>query len=598
VGLGKKVAVTTSLTTICFLLLLAGNVYAQTPAAASISISSPAGPVGSKLTLTGAGYPPNASLLLEWNSANASWIVGGSPPQVTGTKVVPTEKILGSAQTNASGSFSAQITLPPDFGMQHVIQAYASNGTAFAPKAIYTLEPQFSISPTSGPDGTPITVTGTGMGDSLYSTNYHVSWDNNYVGYATAITSQGSTSFTIYASGVPGTHYVAIYQGYPGPGYLNAQQIPVASQSQSYFPAGCTMMTSCTIPYDVNFTVTDPTYSQATSGSSNGMVISGSIALAPLLVAVVALLGGALFVSRQDPERRKAISRGVAAIVVIVVLAVAGVALFASVSQGSTSSTSSTSSASHTPTSSQTSTTPQISYTPVASVDRPQITVPVFNTATTGPRISVTPEIVSVGSTITVSGQGFASNTQLPLTWSTRQGSNLLGYKLVALPLKNVTTASDGSFSFTTKVHSDVGGIHFIAAGNLTENSNGTVFLQRTGTISATQGPAGTKIVISFVGVGWDYNTNLITVDYDNSYVGYGCGFNTGGNTTITVFAAGAPGIHDIDVYPSIWWGASGPTAQQVTIYRYPLLTPQDHPELMPSFHFTFLITGGSTASG
>jgi hypothetical protein len=28
-------------------------------------------------------------------------------------------------------------------------------------------------------------------------------------------------------------------------------------------------------------------------------------------------------------------------------------------------------------------------------------------------------------------------------------------------------------------------------------------------------------------------------------------------------------------------------------VYRLPLLTPQDHPELMPSFHFTFLVTSG-----
>lgn len=592
-GASRELVVTTSLAAVCSILLLGGNVYAQTPAAPSIAISSPAGPAGSKVTVTGAGYPPSANLLLEWNSANASWTVAGSPPQVTGTKVVPMEKTIGSAQTNASGSFSVQITLPPDFGMQHTIQAYAANGTAYAPKATYTLEPQFNVSPLSGPAGTPITITGTGMGDGLYSTNYHVYWDNNYVGYATAINSQGSTTFTIYASGVPGTHFLAIYQGYPGPGYLNAEQIPVASQSQSYFPPGCVIMVSCTIPYYVNFTVTSPDPQVATSSTSSGLAISGSIALAPIAASALALVGGGFYLSRQDAERRSAITRSMSAIIVVVVLVVAGVAVYATLVKGASSSSSSSSQTSTSLTSA--STTPQISFTPVAIVDRPQITVPVLNTAATGPRISVAPETVSVGSTITVTGAGFAPNTQLPITWSTRQGSNLQGYKLVALPLRNVTTDSSGAFTFTQKVHSDVGGLHFVAAGNLTENSNGTVFLQRTGTISATQGPAGTKIVISFVGVGWDYNTNIIAVDYDNSYVGYGCGFNTGGNTTITIFAAGAPGVHDIDVYPSVWWGASSPTAQQVTIYRYPLLTPQDHPELMPSFHFTFLITGAST---
>jgi hypothetical protein len=96
--------------------------------------------------------------------------------------------------------------------------------------------------------------------------------------------------------------------------------------------------------------------------------------------------------------------------------------------------------------------------------------------------------------------------------------------------------------------------------------------------------------VVTLTGVGWDYNTNIITVDYDNSYIGYACGFNSQGNVTVTVIASGPPGLHTIDIYPAIWWGTSTPSAQLTAEYRYPLLTPQDHPELMPAFHFTFFV--------
>jgi hypothetical protein len=98
-------------------------------------------------------------------------------------------------------------------------------------------------------------------------------------------------------------------------------------------------------------------------------------------------------------------------------------------------------------------------------------------------------------------------------------------------------------------------------------------------------------------GVGWTFNTNLATIDYDNSYIGYGCGFFSNGNVTFYLTVTGAPGIHTIDVYPSVWWGPSTQTNQLSIEYRYPLLTPQDHPELMPSFHFTFLITGSNQQS-
>ena len=83
--------------------------------------------------------------------------------------------------------------------------------------------------------------------------------------------------------------------------------------------------------------------------------------------------------------------------------------------------------------------------------------------------------------------------------------------------------------------------------------------------------------------------------------VGYACGFNSQGNVTMYITVTGAPGIHDIDIYPSTWSGPvtasnyqSLPSGGQQVNYDNPLLTPLDHPELMPSFPFTFLITSGS----
>jgi hypothetical protein len=84
-------------------------------------------------------------------------------------------------------------------------------------------------------------------------------------------------------------------------------------------------------------------------------------------------------------------------------------------------------------------------------------------------------------------------------------------------------------------------------------------------------------------------------LNYDNSYIGYACGFNSGGNVTFYLTVTGAPGLHTIDVYPSVWWGPSNFNDQLSVEYRYPLLTPQDGPALIPSFHFTFLITAAAS---
>jgi hypothetical protein len=537
---------------------------ASTP---SIAVSPKTGIVGSTITIAGSGFPPDTNVTLGWASQNASWEIKANPtPQVIGISSQPLVYGLGSAGTNSSGSFLVQVKVPADYGGAHVIQAYAANGTAISPVASFTVVPHFDVNPTSGPAGTPINVTATGLGTGIYDSYYHFYWDNSYVGYLTAVTTHGSTSFTVYASGTPGPHYIAVYQGYPGPGYFNPQQNPSPGQ---YAPPN--------IPFYANFTVTPENVVLGSGSSSPADAVSGYAAEFGAMALLGAAAGGAFFVARKGPDDRRAISRTVIVLVIVLLVAIGGIGAYVVVGQ---------------PGSPAKSSGPQVTFSPVATVDRPQIAVP-LNNATTGPRISVTPDIAGVGANVTVAGMGFAPNSHVPLVWTTRQGNNLNGYKLVSEPLRNVTADGTGSFSFTMKVPSDLGGIHYIAAGNLTEHSNGTLFLQRTAAISTTHGPDGTKIVVTIQGVGWDFNTNIATIDYDNSYEGFGCGFNTGGNVTFTIIASGAPGIHTIDVFPSVWWGPSTYANQQAIEYRYPLLTPQDHPELMPSFSFTFLVTSG-----
>ncbi len=557
---------------LCFLIVF--SPMSAAAAAPTIAVSPKVAIVGSTITITGAGFPPSTEILLGWTSVNASWKIQAIPtPQVTGITSSPLLYKLGSTQSDSAGSFSVPIVVPPDYGGSHNIQAYATNGTAISPVAAFTLAPSFQISPSSGPDGRPINVVANGLGTGIYSTSYQLYWDNNYVGYMTAVSTGGTANFTFYASGTPGPHFISVYEGGNGPGYLNPAQAPPSASY--YFPPY--------MPFHANFTVTaEQVLPQGSSQAAPASFATGGTALGSFALAA-ALVGGALFASRKTPEERRAISRVLAVVAILVLLAVAGVALYATTSQQAASGPSS---------STGQSSIPIVTFTPVATVERPHVAVPQNNVAT-GPRISVVPDVASVGDNITVNGQGFAPNAQLPLFWTTRQGSNLLGYKLVDKPLRNLTAGAGGSFSFTMKVPPDLGGIHYVAAGNLTEKSNGTLFIQRTARLSTTEGPVGTKIQIIMQGVGWDFNTNIAAFDYDNSYVGYGCGFNSGGNVTFTIPATGAPGIHTIDVYPSVWWGPVNFADQQPVVYRLALLAPQDHPELMPSFHFTFLVTSG-----
>ncbi|GEM_PF-2013530 len=554
----KSVGIAIAASLILVFLLPAANT-AVAATAPSITVLPPRAVVGSSLSVNGQGYPPNTNLTLEWGTTDASWIVTGNPPRVTGVNATPIETTLGHVETDSAGSFSFDMTVPSDYQGQHVIQALFANGTVVSARGLFIVEPSFSISPSGGPDGTPITVTATGLGYGLYGTYFFLYWDNVQVGYFSALTSHGSTSFTFYASGTPGTHYIEIYEGYPGPGYLNPWNSAPGVSTGSLFPPY--------IPFHAEFNMT---------GSQSSTSTSFTIPAVVVLAAALTSIGLFLSVAKTEPEKRGKLARMLAAVVIIIAIVAAGAGAYLALAPSSNGATS--------------------GFTPKATVVRPAITVP-QSTATTGPRISVSPDIASVGQNITVNGAGFEPGSQVPLSFSDRVGDNILGFKLVNSPLKNVTAGSDGTFSFTMDTPVTLGGIHYISAANMTRNSNGTLFVQRTATINATEGPAGTTVAVVLQGVGWTFNTNIAALDYDNSYIGYGCGFFSNGNVTFDLTVTGAPGIHTIDVYPSVWWGPSTQTNQLSIEYRYALLTPQDHPELMPSFHFTFLITASGQQS-
>ena len=63
----------------------------------------------------------------------------------------------------------------------------------------------------------------------------------------------------------------------------------------------------------------------------------------------------------------------------------------------------------------------------------------------------------------------------------------------------------------------------------------------------------GQHFTIHLKGVGWTQLDNTIAVDYDNGYVGYGCGFNSQGDVLLDMVASGAPGTHLIDMYPLLY---------------------------------------------
>lgn len=458
-----------------------------TPAPENISGTMTLNPAtaiaGSTVTVTGNGLPANTSLQLTWGTQDCKWLISGSAnEQYDGRACTPRTVKLSTVSTGSDGSLQTTFTVPDDYGFEHTVTLVDSNGV-IRNKSLFEEGMQVSIEPTSGPVGTPITITVKGMGVQTMEDTRAILYDNAYTGFLSAVTTRGTAVATIPATGQPGLHIVDIDRGaYTFP-YLNPAQSP-----RPDIPA-----------FHETFTVTSGTPVQPTS------------------------------IADQDPK----------------------------------------------------------------PVTRTQ------NTQASGTSISTNISAGPVGTDLTITGAGFPANQTVKIIWYRIVGNRVSGkgWSEQSLDFAQATSGSDGTFSVTKPIPADVGGAHRIEAqvGGKSLAETSVSILPHAEALSTAKGPAGTSFNIHLTGVGWTATANIYTVVYDNSYIGYACGFNSQGTVDIPMIATGVPGWHYIDLYPAIY---SGTETKGRNNFRIPQLTyAKDHPgENLPAFHYAFYVEPGSAS--
>jgi hypothetical protein len=203
--------------------------------------------------------------------------------------------------------------------------------------------------------------------------------------------------------------------------------------------------------------------------------------------------------------------------------------------------------------------------------------------------LAVTPAFAPVGKPVTVAGSGFEPGKAYELNWTTVTGNRVSGggWEESSRPIAKATADTKGNLQFALNTPDDLGGAHQFWVDDGTSRKTGTLWIQPTAmALDVDHGPAGTPFTIHLKGVGWTETANIFTIDYDNSLIGYSCGFNSQGDVVIHLYATGQPGVHYVDLYPAIYKGKeTGPNN-----FRLPQLTyAADHPgEDLPHFRFAF----------
>ena len=231
------------------LVALVATAFAQGNAASSqatfpnglkgqVEVAPAKGIVGSQATLSGSGFDPGSQLQLVWGTFAGQWKLemknGEYDGNFLGRQFKETDKVLATATVQQDGSFSAPFTVPEGFGGTHDIYV-RENGTNVN-KAGFYVQMHASMTPDSGPVGTNITVTVTGLDDiNNIAGWYALTYDNAITGFITAVTTGGTAKFQIPATGRVGKHLIELRNAPFDAPYLALSSSPYAFLPEPQF---------------------------------------------------------------------------------------------------------------------------------------------------------------------------------------------------------------------------------------------------------------------------------------------------------------------------------------------------------------------------
>lgn len=487
----------------------------------NLTVTPDQGVSGTPVVITGSGLPDNASVTLTWSSNDATWVADVEPNTVNymGASYSKTTLNMATVMTSATGGLTFSTKAPSDFGGVHDIYA-VQNGVALAHGGFELLR-ILSVSPRSGPVGTPITITYTSMGASLYTGGASVLWDNHYAGEMMGNWTRGTASITIRAAGTPGTHIIQIGNAISYM-YLNVIQSPIPYTNGGTVHFTVTKGNKLPAPYITWPANVTPTVSQVTTMSSANLSPSSNA------VASLSIKSGPVLSSST--------------------LSVTGLS-------GSGTDT-------------------LLWSTVVGNRVDCASTCWAFNS-------------IPLGSA-TVTNGALSQKITIP--------DNLGGWHVVQVVNGTTVEAQvpyyvkESIVPFTNKAGK------VISMGVATaDDSDSTAALAagQSGTGSYTF-KEGQEFTISMKGVGWTQLDNTLGVDYDNSYMGYGCGFNSNGYMVIHLKATGGVGVHVIDLFPMLY--SLSPSFANTPYGMVPVLSSsRDYPGLalgyqVPTVHFAIRI--------
>ncbi len=193
---------------------------------------------------------------------------------------------------------------------------------------------------------------------------------------------------------------------------------------------------------------------------------------------------------------------------------------------------------------------------------------------------NLTPSFGPILSKPVLQATNLPADTTVDLIWMTVTGSDVTGWSGSDESLGQVAVGKDGSITAPIEIPDGLGGWHtlMVVAGDAILAEVPYYIERSLVEVTPAQVKVGETFRVHIKGVGWTELDNGVAVLYDNNFVGYACGFGSGGDVDIELVAT-SPGSHLIELYPMIY--NRGFSQKHLWNYQVPQLTfAQDHPGL------------------
>ena len=444
---------------------------------ASLSVSPTSGIVGSTFTGTGNGFAASSTITFTLDGYAAT----------------------STCASNPAGSFTCAVTVPPaPNGLETVVATDGSNSATNT----YAVENSISLSPTSGPPGTSVTVSGNGFGVSSTITIFFDGASQTTTPSPCMTLADGSFScsfnvpvvpygaYTVAADGIPATATFTVTAAVttlsPSSGdvgtVVDASGDGFAASSPISFTFdGIALVTSCTTNSAGAFSACAFTVPPAPHGAETVVAKDGSGNSADATFTVLASL-------TLSPTSG-AVGSWVSASGLGYAASSAITLSFNGVTVATSPSPCDTSSAGSFTCSFQVPANPLGTYTVTAKDGSSNSASATYKVTTS---LMLSPTSGAVGSTVTATGNGYAASSTVTITFND---------VVVTTSPSPCMTNSAGSFSCTFVVPQAPHGPEVVVAKDASSNTASTTFSVTSKiTLSPTSGPGKTIVTVTGTG--------------------------------------------------------------------------------------------------